>query len=259
MCIHEEIPQILNPNKTYRDFSEDVNGQVIGSFYFQGILFYDGRSQSQPFYALSEEKIKETGEKIIQEKKTEFGEIFKEIWPKNSWEIRIIQCIINSSSKTFKGNKMNKIYRVIGNLDDEDSKTPYHSFPIGTLVIRTDEIIAFPDGPWASYNVTKENGEDHTQMVSIADLKYVETETLLQEYSNEIDPSGIVKLTLEKLIESHRFLRTLNIENMTQKRNAYQDALKFHTDSFNGRTMIDLEELEGMTIAQICELVKEKE
>ena len=65
---------------------------------------------------------------------------------------------------------MNKIYKVVGNLEGE-SKKPYHMYPIGTLVIRVDNVIVYPGSNLESYNVKEEDSAYYRQQVSITDLE----------------------------------------------------------------------------------------
>lgn len=68
---------------------DDVSGEIVGGLYVVGALFYDGKKQSKYFYASTEESLKSQSEEFVSGKKSEFGELFKSIWPRDSWELRI--------------------------------------------------------------------------------------------------------------------------------------------------------------------------
>jgi hypothetical protein len=76
-------------------------------------------------------------------------------------------------------------------------------------------------------------------------------------YSREMGLSHM--LTLENLIESHKVLRAYRMEfegNLQQARKeAYAKSFEFHTESFKGKDMVDIDELRGMTLDEIIERI----
>lgn len=76
-------------------------------------------------------------------------------------------------------------------------------------------------------------------------------------YSKDMGLSHM--LTLENLIESHKLLRAYRMEfegSLQQARKeAYDKSFEFHTESFKGRDMVDIDELREMTLDEIIERI----
>lgn len=69
---------------------DDVGGTVIGDVSIPGALFYDGRRQSQTFWASDAQALKQRAEARVAELKAQTGEAYRLIYPEPSkWELRI--------------------------------------------------------------------------------------------------------------------------------------------------------------------------
>ena len=66
---------------------EDTSGVIVGGFVSVGRLYYEGRPQSQQFYAANEEELQTVAADRKQELLTDNPEIYKT----GSWELRIFQ------------------------------------------------------------------------------------------------------------------------------------------------------------------------
>lgn len=77
-------------NNTYADFTDDVNGQVIGAILMRGKIFYDGRSQGQDIYTETEVELRTMANDAYKAIKTQAGRAFELIYPNvKAWELRI--------------------------------------------------------------------------------------------------------------------------------------------------------------------------
>lgn len=64
---------------------EDVNGDIVGAYYGQCWLTYDGRKQGQTFYCLTESEGEKQLLQKIEEIKNDCGDVFKDIYPDQKW------------------------------------------------------------------------------------------------------------------------------------------------------------------------------
>lgn len=72
------------------NYSDDVNGTVIGTMYMQGAVFYDGRKQGKTLYAESDAELRNKANEYFAELKKECGEAFTAIYPNvRAFELRI--------------------------------------------------------------------------------------------------------------------------------------------------------------------------
>lgn len=70
---------------------DDVNGQIIGGFVVVGFLTYEGRRQTQDFYADTEELLKVAANDRLAERREEIGETYSLIYPnKNGWSLKVV-------------------------------------------------------------------------------------------------------------------------------------------------------------------------
>lgn len=81
----------------------------------------------------------------------------------------------------------------------------------------------------------------------------------LKKYADEL---GVMSLTLESLIASHRSLRTMAMQTNEERRAEMQRARDIATQQANERVMhgeyISVEKLRTMTIKEITELICEE-
>ena len=66
---------------------DDTNGVIVGGFVSVGRLYYEGRPQSQQFYATNEEEL----QAVAADRKRELLTDNPEIYRTGSWELRIFQ------------------------------------------------------------------------------------------------------------------------------------------------------------------------
>lgn len=71
------------------DFSDDVNGTIIGEVKLTGKLFYNGKQQGPTFFHETEQGLKGFAEKYIQNLKKELGEVYPMIYNNGEFELRI--------------------------------------------------------------------------------------------------------------------------------------------------------------------------
>lgn len=67
---------------------DDVNGKIIGGYYFKGQVFYSGRPQSKVFSGYTKEELQQKLEERLSEIKGECKSAFDMIYPKKEWEFR---------------------------------------------------------------------------------------------------------------------------------------------------------------------------
>jgi hypothetical protein len=73
--------------KTYKDFTDDVSGQIIGGEYGQCWVTYQGRKQGNTGYPANEVEADSFCQAVIDRIKNECGEVFSMIYPdKNGWK-----------------------------------------------------------------------------------------------------------------------------------------------------------------------------
>jgi hypothetical protein len=70
-------------------FEEEVNGVIVGRFMMTADLRYEGRRQGAPIYAETEAQVMEIANERLAEIKSECGIVFRDIYPNQSWEVRI--------------------------------------------------------------------------------------------------------------------------------------------------------------------------
>lgn len=75
---------------TYKDFSDDVSGQVIGAFVQQAFLTYEGRKQGPAMYVKTDAEAKELAQAYINNQRQEFGDAFSMVYPNKSWQIKFV-------------------------------------------------------------------------------------------------------------------------------------------------------------------------
>lgn len=77
--------------------------------------------------------------------------------------------------------------------------------------------------------------------------------TKLKEYAKEM---GIDNLSIDILIVSHRYLRTLNLEMNSVREKAYQDAynMALKRDS----NLVPIDKLRSMTLEEICDMLLQR-
>ena len=75
--------------KIYTAIDEDVNGQIVGSYIMVGSLHYEGRKQGGAVYADTEDAMTDAANQRIQQLRAECGAAFRDIYPKDAWELRI--------------------------------------------------------------------------------------------------------------------------------------------------------------------------
>ena len=71
------------------DYADDVRGVIIGGDWFNWQLFYDSRPQSRRMPADTEQLAENAGRAAYQRIMAECGQVFKDIYPLDKWEIRI--------------------------------------------------------------------------------------------------------------------------------------------------------------------------
>jgi len=76
--------------QTYKDFTDDVSGQVIGDFLSQAFVTYEGRKQGPTLYVRNDEEAKHKAQIYIDELRADCGEAFRMIYPNKSWSIKFI-------------------------------------------------------------------------------------------------------------------------------------------------------------------------
>lgn len=64
---------------------EDVNGSIVGEDYGQCWVTYEGRKQGPTKYPMNEAQAYAFCQGIVQDIKTECGQVFKEIYPNDAW------------------------------------------------------------------------------------------------------------------------------------------------------------------------------
>ena len=74
----------------FKDFTDDVNGQIIGTYYQQAFLTYEGRKQGPTMYVESDDEANQAGQAYIEEQKKAFGSVFDIIYPNKSWAIKFV-------------------------------------------------------------------------------------------------------------------------------------------------------------------------
>ena len=67
------------------NFTDDVNGVIIGGDYIRAWVSYCGRQQGRFVYATSKKSAIQKCEEIMNEIKKDCGVVFKDIYPKNEW------------------------------------------------------------------------------------------------------------------------------------------------------------------------------
>ena len=72
------------------DYTDDVNGTIVGTSYVQAFLSYKGKKQGNTIYAKTEEECYNIATKRLEEIKKECGSVFKDIYPLNAWEVKFI-------------------------------------------------------------------------------------------------------------------------------------------------------------------------
>lgn len=70
---------------------EEANGQIVGRFLSVGYLAYDGRMQRQKIYADSEEELRLKAEGVLASIKSDCGQAFNDIFPKDDWRLIVLQ------------------------------------------------------------------------------------------------------------------------------------------------------------------------
>lgn len=76
---------------TYKDFTDDVQGVVVGTYFQQAFLTYEGRKQGSTIYARTDEEAKEVANAYIQNQREECGEAFAMIYPnKAAWQVKFV-------------------------------------------------------------------------------------------------------------------------------------------------------------------------
>jgi len=82
---------------------------------------------------------------------------------------------------------------------------------------------------------------------------------VLRDYSQEVYGESCYQMSVQSLVDSHRLLRSHRIEFegsiREARKEAYAKSFKFHTESFKGKDMIDIDELRQMTLDEIIERI----
>jgi F0F1-type ATP synthase membrane subunit b/b' len=73
-------------NTTYE---EEVNGVIVGRYMITADLRYEGRKQGSTIYAETESEVMRIAQDRISEIKKECVNAFADIYPNDSWEVRI--------------------------------------------------------------------------------------------------------------------------------------------------------------------------
>lgn len=71
------------------DFTDDVSGQVIGTMYLVGRLYYEGRPQGRKLYATTESDLLAQAHELKAKLRADCGEALIFIYPLDAWELRI--------------------------------------------------------------------------------------------------------------------------------------------------------------------------
>lgn len=72
--------------KNYKDFTDDVSGEIIGGDYGTCWVTYEGRKQGATMYPTNETEAYAMCEDLKDEIKKDCGEVFDSIYPnKNGW------------------------------------------------------------------------------------------------------------------------------------------------------------------------------
>lgn len=68
-----------------KHFTDDVSGQIVGGDYCMAWVTYDGRKQRQSVCAKNREDAEKLLENIVNSMKSEYGAVFKDIFPEQKW------------------------------------------------------------------------------------------------------------------------------------------------------------------------------
>jgi hypothetical protein len=73
--------------KTYKDFTDDVNGQIVGGNYGQCWVTYQGRKQGSTGWPATKDEAEAHCNGVLERIKRECGELFSMIYPdKQGWQ-----------------------------------------------------------------------------------------------------------------------------------------------------------------------------
>ena len=75
--------------KMNTEFDEDVSGRIVGSYTLMGSLHYEGRKQGNTIYAWTEDALHTAANEYVRQQRQECGTAFRDIYPKDAWELRI--------------------------------------------------------------------------------------------------------------------------------------------------------------------------
>lgn len=70
---------------------ESVNGQIVGTQYAIGAIYYNGRKQGSTIYGETQGDLMANCKAKIAMIKVDCGDAFIHIYPKDSWEIKVFQ------------------------------------------------------------------------------------------------------------------------------------------------------------------------
>lgn len=77
--------------QSYKDFTDDVSGSIVGTYVQQAFITYEGRKQGPTLYVKTDEEAKQMASEYIAQKRKEFGEAFSMIYPKqDAWEVKFV-------------------------------------------------------------------------------------------------------------------------------------------------------------------------
>lgn len=68
-----------------QNFTDDVNGQIIGGDYVIAWVSYEGRKQGRTIYAENQKQAEQELTRIVLDMQDEFGDSFRLIYPKKEW------------------------------------------------------------------------------------------------------------------------------------------------------------------------------
>ena len=71
------------------DFTDDVNGQIIGGDHVTGQLYYEDRPQRSQLYADDTDALRRQAADTLAQIKQECRHAFAEIYPRDAWTLRI--------------------------------------------------------------------------------------------------------------------------------------------------------------------------
>lgn len=74
----------------FKDFTDDVSGQIVGAFYQQAFLTYEDRKQGPTMYVKTDDEAKKLAQLYINDQREELGDAFAMIYPNNAWQVKFV-------------------------------------------------------------------------------------------------------------------------------------------------------------------------